>query len=75
MPVTALSISFQFGSEISFPEFCLKRVTPKDFKTSNLETCFLDKKIIPSKDKDILPKVICVCFCNHPFINIFIRYI
>nr|XP_020727753.1 mdm2-binding protein isoform X2 [Odocoileus virginianus texanus] len=46
----------KFGSEISFPEFCLKGVTPKDFKTSNLETCFLDKKIIPSKDKDILPK-------------------
>ncbi|XP_043339396.1 mdm2-binding protein [Cervus canadensis] len=47
----------KFGSEISFPEFCLKGVTPKDFNTSNLETCFLDKKIIPSKDKDILPKV------------------
>ncbi|XP_065759265.1 mdm2-binding protein [Muntiacus reevesi] len=47
----------KFGSEISFPEVCLKGVTPKDFNTSNLETCFLDKKIISSKDKDILPKV------------------
>uniref|UniRef100_A0AAA9U1M3 MDM2 binding protein n=1 Tax=Bos taurus TaxID=9913 RepID=A0AAA9U1M3_BOVIN len=46
----------KFGSEISFPEFCLKGVTPKNFSTSNLKTCFLDKKIIPSKDKDILPK-------------------
>ena len=71
----ALFVSFQFGSEISFPEFCLKGVTRKNFSTSNLKTCFLNKKLIPSKDKDILPKVICVCFCNHPFINIVIRYI
>ncbi|XP_026948377.1 mdm2-binding protein isoform X2 [Sagmatias obliquidens] len=47
----------KFGCEISFPEFCLKGVTPKNFSTSNLKTCFLDKKIIPSKDKSILPKV------------------
>ncbi|XP_010989297.3 mdm2-binding protein [Camelus dromedarius] len=47
----------KFGCEISFPEFCLKGVTPKNFSTSNLKTCFLDKKIIPSKDKNILPKV------------------
>ncbi|XP_032466534.1 mdm2-binding protein isoform X2 [Phocoena sinus] len=46
----------KFGCEISFPEFCLKGVTPKNFSTSNLKTCFLDKKIIPSKDKSILPK-------------------
>ncbi|MBV95770.1 Mdm2-binding protein, partial [Eschrichtius robustus] len=45
-----------FGCEISFPEFCLKGVTPENFSTSNLKTCFLDKKIIPSKDKSILPK-------------------
>lgn len=55
-----LFVSFQFGCEISFPEFCLKGVTPKNFSTSNLKTCFLDKKIIPSKDKSILPKVIYV---------------
>ncbi|XP_052507679.1 mdm2-binding protein [Budorcas taxicolor] len=47
----------KFGSEISFPEFCLKGVTRKNFSTSNLKTCFLNKKLIPSKDKDILPKV------------------
>ncbi|XP_045717553.1 mdm2-binding protein isoform X3 [Phyllostomus hastatus] len=47
----------KFGCEISFPEFCLKGVTPKSFSTSNLNTCFLDKKIIPSKDKTLLPKV------------------
>ncbi|XP_069456869.1 mdm2-binding protein isoform X1 [Ovis canadensis] len=47
----------KFGSEISFPEFCLKGVTQKNFSTSNLKTCFLNKKLIPSKDKDILPKV------------------
>ncbi|XP_039709635.1 mdm2-binding protein isoform X2 [Pteropus medius] len=47
----------KFGFEISFPEFCLKGVTPKNFSASNLNTCFLDKKIIPSKDKTILPKI------------------
>ncbi|KAF5915256.1 hypothetical protein HPG69_011720 [Diceros bicornis minor] len=52
-----LLVSFQFGFEISFPEFCLKGVTPNNFSTSNLNTCFLAKKIISSKDKSILPKV------------------
>ncbi|XP_014643476.1 PREDICTED: mdm2-binding protein [Ceratotherium simum simum] len=47
----------KFGFEISFPEFCLKGVTPNNFSTSNLNTCFLAKKIISSKDKNILPKV------------------
>ncbi|XP_024427969.2 mdm2-binding protein isoform X2 [Desmodus rotundus] len=47
----------KFGCEISFPEFCLKGVTPKSFSTSNLNTCFLDKKTTPAKDKTLLPKV------------------
>ncbi|KAM5137442.1 mdm2-binding protein isoform 5-T5 [Callospermophilus lateralis] len=47
----------KFGFEISFPEFCLKGVTPTNFNTSNLNTCFLDKKTITLKDKNILPKV------------------
>ncbi|XP_007999641.3 mdm2-binding protein isoform X2 [Chlorocebus sabaeus] len=47
----------KFGFEISFPEFCLKGVTPENFSTSNLNADFLAKKIIPSKDKNILPKV------------------
>ncbi|KAM6215073.1 mdm2-binding protein [Rhynchocyon petersi] len=47
----------KFGSEIHFPEFSLKGVTPKNFSPPNLSTCFLAKKIIPSKDKNILPKV------------------
>nr|XP_025726834.1 mdm2-binding protein isoform X2 [Callorhinus ursinus] len=47
----------KFGFEISFPEFCLKGVTPKNFSTSNLNPCILAKKVIPSKDKNILPKV------------------
>ncbi|XP_004850281.1 mdm2-binding protein isoform X2 [Heterocephalus glaber] len=47
----------KFGSEVSFPEFCLKGVTPKNFSTSTLNTCFLAKKRTASKDKDILPKV------------------
>ncbi|XP_036292771.1 mdm2-binding protein isoform X2 [Pipistrellus kuhlii] len=47
----------KFGCEIHFPDFCLKGVAPKSFNASNLSTCFLDKKIIPSKDKTCLPKV------------------
>ncbi|XP_004680052.1 PREDICTED: mdm2-binding protein [Condylura cristata] len=47
----------KFGSEVSFPEFCLKGVTPKNFSISNLKSCFLAKKTIPSKDKTNLPKV------------------
>ncbi|XP_047582694.1 mdm2-binding protein isoform X3 [Lutra lutra] len=47
----------KFGFGISFPEFCLKGVTPKNFSTSNLNPCILAKKVIPSKDKNILPKV------------------
>ncbi|XP_012887689.1 PREDICTED: mdm2-binding protein isoform X1 [Dipodomys ordii] len=47
----------KFGFEISFPEFCLKGITPKSFSTSNLNTGFLAQKIIPPMDKNILPKV------------------
>ncbi|XP_059248941.1 mdm2-binding protein isoform X2 [Mustela nigripes] len=35
----------KFGFEISFPEFCLKGVTPKNFSTSNLNPCILAKKV------------------------------
>ncbi|XP_045309756.1 mdm2-binding protein isoform X2 [Leopardus geoffroyi] len=47
----------KFGSEIIFPEFCLKGVTPKNFSTSTLNPCILAKKTLSSKDKNILPKV------------------
>ncbi|XP_031213890.1 mdm2-binding protein isoform X2 [Mastomys coucha] len=47
----------KFGFEISFPEFCLKGVTPTNVSAYNLNTCFLAKKIASSKDKSILPKV------------------
>ncbi|XP_058554915.1 mdm2-binding protein isoform X2 [Neofelis nebulosa] len=47
----------KFGSEIIFPEFCLKGVTPKNFSTSTLNPSILAKKTLPSKDKNILPKV------------------
>ncbi|KAL6072189.1 hypothetical protein STEG23_017170, partial [Scotinomys teguina] len=47
----------KYGFEIRFPEFCLKGVTPTSISTCNLNTCFLAKKIAPSKDKNILPKV------------------
>ncbi|XP_047582692.1 mdm2-binding protein isoform X2 [Lutra lutra] len=35
----------KFGFGISFPEFCLKGVTPKNFSTSNLNPCILAKKV------------------------------
>uniref|UniRef100_A0A8C0QVY4 MDM2 binding protein n=1 Tax=Canis lupus dingo TaxID=286419 RepID=A0A8C0QVY4_CANLU len=35
----------KFGVEISFPEFCLKGVTPKNFSTSNLNPCILTNKV------------------------------
>ncbi|XP_047698178.1 mdm2-binding protein isoform X2 [Prionailurus viverrinus] len=34
-----------------------KGVTPKNFSTSTLNPCILAKKTLPSKDKNILPKV------------------
>uniref|UniRef100_A0A5F9D798 MDM2 binding protein n=1 Tax=Oryctolagus cuniculus TaxID=9986 RepID=A0A5F9D798_RABIT len=46
----------KFGFEISFPEFCLKGVAPKNFSAYNLNT-FLFAKKMTSKDKNILPKV------------------
>lgn len=39
----------KFGFEISFPEFCLKGVTPTNVSAYNLNTCFLAKKIASSK--------------------------
>uniref|UniRef100_A0A8C5NXU3 Mdm2, transformed 3T3 cell double minute p53 binding protein n=1 Tax=Jaculus jaculus TaxID=51337 RepID=A0A8C5NXU3_JACJA len=39
----------KFGFEISFPEFCLRGVTPMNVSTSHLNSCFLAKKITPSK--------------------------
>ncbi|XP_055966557.1 mdm2-binding protein [Sorex fumeus] len=47
----------KFGFEISFPEFCLRGITPKNFTPSDLNTCSLAKKRVLLKDKNILPKV------------------
>ncbi|XP_077023676.1 mdm2-binding protein [Tamandua tetradactyla] len=60
----------KFGSEISFPEFCLKGVTPKNFSTSNLNTCLLaKKKIMPPKEKSVLPKVFHYYGCALEFVQ------
>ncbi|KAM7317070.1 hypothetical protein ACRRTK_023372 [Alexandromys fortis] len=62
----------KFGFEISFPEFCLKGITPTSISTHNLNTCFLAKKIAPSKDKNVLPKVgalfVLPCTVSHGLI-------
>ncbi|GAB1299369.1 Mdm2-binding protein [Apodemus speciosus] len=55
----------KFGFEISFPEFCLKGVTPTNVSAYNLNTCFLGKKRASSKDKNILPKVFHY-YVSHP---------
>ncbi|XP_019383657.1 PREDICTED: mdm2-binding protein [Gavialis gangeticus] len=47
----------KFGSEVRFPEFCIKGVSAKPFSTSHLNTCFAAKKTTDSKDSNILPEV------------------
>ncbi|NXV78334.1 MTBP protein, partial [Atlantisia rogersi] len=47
----------KFGSEVRFPEFCLKSTSAKTFSTSHLSTCFTVKKEQQSGKTDALPEV------------------
>ncbi|XP_007488316.1 mdm2-binding protein isoform X1 [Monodelphis domestica] len=47
----------KFGSEVKFPEFSLRGISPKIHNTSYLNTSFSAKKTVKSKDKNILPEV------------------
>ncbi|XP_054671116.1 mdm2-binding protein isoform X1 [Grus americana] len=47
----------KFGSEVRFPEFCLKSTSAKTFSTSCLRSCFAVKKDQQSRNTDALPEV------------------
>ncbi|NWY56254.1 MTBP protein, partial [Chionis minor] len=46
----------KFGSEVRFPEFCLKSTSAKTFSTSHLGSCFAVKKEQQSRNTDALPE-------------------
>ncbi|XP_043833992.1 mdm2-binding protein isoform X1 [Dromiciops gliroides] len=47
----------KFGSEVRFPEFSLRGISPKIHNTSYLNTSFSAKETVKSKDRNILPEV------------------
>ncbi|KAM9387075.1 mdm2-binding protein [Phaethornis superciliosus] len=47
----------KFGSEVTFPEFCIKSTSAKAFSTSHLNSCFAVKKEQDLKNTDALPEV------------------
>ncbi|KAM6412612.1 mdm2-binding protein [Pluvialis apricaria] len=47
----------KFGSEVRFPEFCIKSTSAKTFSTSHLSSCFAVKKEQQSRNTDVLPEV------------------
>ncbi|XP_042642079.1 mdm2-binding protein isoform X2 [Tyto alba] len=47
----------KFGSEVSFPEFCMKSTSAKTFGTSHLSSSFAVKKERQSRNTDALPEV------------------
>ncbi|KAF1645356.1 Mdm2-binding protein, partial [Eudyptes chrysocome] len=46
-----------FGSEVRFPEFCMKSASAKTFSTSHLSSCFAVKKEQQLRNTDALPEV------------------
>ncbi|KAM7122124.1 mdm2-binding protein isoform 1-T1 [Ciconia maguari] len=47
----------KFGSEVRFPEFCMKSTSAKTFSTSHLSSCFAVKKEQQSRNTVALPEV------------------
>ncbi|KAM6210898.1 mdm2-binding protein [Sarcoramphus papa] len=47
----------KFGSEVRFPEFCIKSTSAKTFSTSHLSSCFAVKKERQSRNTNALPEV------------------
>ncbi|XP_008937900.1 PREDICTED: mdm2-binding protein, partial [Merops nubicus] len=47
----------KFGSEVRFPEFCMKSTSAKTFSTSHISSCFAVKKERQSRNPDALPEV------------------
>ncbi|NXN74392.1 MTBP protein, partial [Himantopus himantopus] len=48
----------KFGSEVRFPEFCIKSTSSKTFSTSHLSSCFAVKKERQSRNTDALPEAV-----------------
>ncbi|NXV10671.1 MTBP protein, partial [Cepphus grylle] len=46
----------KFGSEVRFPEFCIKSTSAKTFSTSHLSSCFAIKNERQSRNADTLPE-------------------
>ncbi|KAF1462853.1 Mdm2-binding protein, partial [Pygoscelis antarcticus] len=46
----------KFGSEVSFPEFCMKSTSAKTFSTSHLSSCFAVKRERQLRNTDALPE-------------------
>ncbi|XP_061229449.1 mdm2-binding protein [Neopsephotus bourkii] len=47
----------KFGSEVSFPNFCMKSTSAKTFSTSHLSSCFAVKTERQPRNIDALPEV------------------
>ncbi|XP_009703839.1 PREDICTED: mdm2-binding protein, partial [Cariama cristata] len=47
----------KFGSEVRFPEFCMKSTSAKTFSTSHLSSCFHVKKERQLRNTDTFPEV------------------
>ncbi|NXI59265.1 MTBP protein, partial [Chloroceryle aenea] len=46
----------KFGSEVKFPDFCMKSTSAQTFSTSHLSPCFAVKKEQQSRNTDALPE-------------------
>ncbi|NXN37570.1 MTBP protein, partial [Rhinoptilus africanus] len=52
----------KFGSEVRFPEFCIKSTSAKTFSTSHLSSCFAVKNERQSRNADTLPEASIIVF-------------
>ncbi|NWX50316.1 MTBP protein, partial [Steatornis caripensis] len=57
----------KFGSEVRFPEFCMKSTSTNTFSTSRLSPCFAVKKEQQSRNNDALPEAMLQIFYLIPF--------
>ncbi|KAF1417960.1 Mdm2-binding protein, partial [Spheniscus humboldti] len=48
----------KFGSEVRFPEFCMKSTSAKTFSTSHLSSCFAVKREQQLRNTDALPEAV-----------------
>ncbi|NXS67810.1 MTBP protein, partial [Pandion haliaetus] len=48
----------KFGSEVRFPEFCMKSTSAKTFSTAHLSSCFAARKEQQLRNTDALPEAV-----------------